>query len=99
MNDEITGGSGGPFRWYDLFSRGARDWLRHSEKVRDAVRQRLPEIISNAEILGGGHRTVRVPVKLLEHYRFRLRTPESQTPARQGRASPADLLRAREHET
>ena len=24
--------------WYDLFSRGARDWLRHNEKVRDAVR-------------------------------------------------------------
>ena len=99
MNDEITGGSGGPFRWYDLFSRGARDWLRHSEKVRDAVRQRLPEIISDAEILGGGHRTVRVPVKLLEHYRFRLRTPESQTAAGQGRASPGDVIRAPENET
>jgi hypothetical protein len=24
--------------WYDLFSRGARDWLRHNEKVQDAVR-------------------------------------------------------------
>jgi hypothetical protein len=94
MNDEITRGSDGPFRWYDLFSRGARDWLRHSEKVREAVRQRLPEIISNAEVLGGGHRTVRVPMKLLEHYRFRLRTPESHTAAGQGRASPGDVLRA-----
>jgi uncharacterized protein len=98
MNDEITGGSGGPFRWYDLFSRGARDWLRHSEKVREAVRQRLPEIISDAEVLGGGHRTVRVPVKLLEHYRFRLRTPESQTGAGQGSASPGGVLRAPENE-
>ena len=96
MNDEITGGSGGPFRWYDLFSRGARDWLRHSEKVREAVRQRLPEIISNAEVLGGGHRPVRVPMKLLEHYRFRLRTPESHTAAGQGNASPGDVLRAPE---
>jgi uncharacterized sporulation protein YeaH/YhbH (DUF444 family) len=93
MNDEITGGSGGPFRWYDLFSRGARDWLRHSEKVREAVRQRLPEIISSAEVLGSGHRTVRVPVKLLEHYRFRLRAPESHTAAGQGSASPGDVLR------
>ena len=25
-------------KWYDLFSRGARDWLRHDEKVREAVR-------------------------------------------------------------
>ena len=23
--------------WYELFSRGARDWLRHNQKVRDAV--------------------------------------------------------------
>ena len=22
--------------WYDLFSRGARDWLRHNEKIREA---------------------------------------------------------------
>ena len=32
--------------WYDLFSRGARDWLRHNEKIRDAVRElvdALPE--------------------------------------------------------
>jgi uncharacterized sporulation protein YeaH/YhbH (DUF444 family) len=98
MNDEITGGSGGPFRWYDLFSRGARDWLRHSEKVREAVRQRLPEIISSAEVLGGGHRTVRVPMKLLEHYRFRLRSPESHIAAGQGRASPGDVLRPPENQ-
>ena len=30
--------------WYELFSRGARDWLRHNQKVREAVRSRLPEI-------------------------------------------------------
>ena len=24
--------------WYDLFSRGARDWLRHNQKVREAVK-------------------------------------------------------------
>jgi hypothetical protein len=94
MNDVMTGESGAPFRWYDLFSRGGRDWLRHNEKVRDAVRQRLPEIISGADVVGGGHRTVRVPVTLLEHYRFRLRAPESQTAAGQGSAAPGDLLRA-----
>jgi len=32
--------------WYELFSRGARDWLRHDEKVREAVRAMLrPAII------------------------------------------------------
>jgi uncharacterized sporulation protein YeaH/YhbH (DUF444 family) len=100
MNDETTGESGAPFRWYDLFSRGGRDWLRHNEKVREAVRQRLPEIISGADVVsGGGHRTVRVPVQLLEHYRFRLRAPESQTAAGQGSAAPGDVLRPPENQT
>jgi len=94
MDNAITGGSGGPFRWYDLFSRGARDWLRHNEKVREAVRQRLPEIISSADVVGGGgQRTVRVPVRLLEHYRFRLRASDSETAAGQGSAAPGDVLR------
>ncbi len=30
--------AGDAAKWYDLFSRGARDWLRHDEKVREAVR-------------------------------------------------------------
>ena len=52
--------------WYDLFSRGARDWLRHNEKVRDAVRQRVREYITGPDVLSraqGG--TVLVPVRLL----------------------------------
>ncbi|HSH40762.1 MAG TPA: DUF444 family protein [Arenicellales bacterium] len=97
--DQTTGagassGSSGPIAWYDLFSRGARDWLRHNEKVREAVRDSLPEIISSSDILGGhGDRTVRVPVRFLEHYRFRLRPPEEQTGVGQGGAKPGDVLK------
>ena len=40
--------------WYDLFSRGARDWLRHNEKVRDAVRAHLPQIVAGADVLTRG---------------------------------------------
>lgn len=80
-------------RWYDLFSRGARDWLRHNEKVRDAVRSTLPELISNTDILsGGGSRKVSVPVKFLEHYRFRLREDSPQDGVGQGDAKPGDIL-------
>ena len=78
--------------WYDLFSRGARDWLRHNEKVRDAVRAHLPEIIAGADVVGGGARTVRVPVRMLEHYHFRLRAPEDQNGLGQGAAKPGDVL-------
>jgi uncharacterized sporulation protein YeaH/YhbH (DUF444 family) len=61
-------------RWYDLFSRGARDWLRHNDKVREAVRRKLPQLISQTDVLSrSGGNTVRVPVRFLEHFRFRLR--------------------------
>jgi len=78
--------------WYDLFSRGARDWLRHNEKVRDAVREHLPEIIAGVDVTGGGARTVRVPVKMLEHYHFRLLKPSKQQGVGQGAAKPGDVL-------
>jgi len=78
--------------WYELFSRGARDWLRHNEKVREAVHRHLPEIIAGADVLGGGSRTVRVPVRMLEHYHFRLRSPAQQEGVGQGPAKPGDQL-------
>ncbi len=83
--------------WYDLFSRGARDWLRHNEKVRDSVRQRLPELIAGSDIISRPeNRTVRVPVKFLEHYRFRLKDADRHSgvgQAEPGAVKPGDVLR------
>jgi len=78
--------------WYELFSRGARDWLRHNDKVREAVREHLPEIVAGADVLGGGARTVKVPVKMLEHYHFRLNQPQQRQGVGQGEAKPGDVL-------
>ena len=78
--------------WYELFSRGARDWLRHNDKVRDAVRQQLPDIIAGADVLGSGSRTVKVPVKMLEHYHFKLNQPQQQQGVGQGQAKAGDVL-------
>ena len=79
--------------WYELFSRGARDWLRHNEKVREAVRAQLPELLANADIHGGDRgRTVKVPVRFLEHFRFRLRDPDEMQGAGQGDVKPGDKL-------
>jgi uncharacterized protein len=80
--------------WYDLFSRGARDWLRHNQKVREAVKGSLPNLIAGPDVLtNGANRTVLVPVRLLEHARFRLAEPDTQAGAGQGRGEPGDLLR------
>jgi len=96
MNDRPStfaayGGDDGR-QWYDLFSRGARDWLRHNDKIRKAVRDKLPEVISQADVLGSGDRTVRVPVRIMEHFRFRLAKPSRQTGAGQGKVKPGDKL-------
>src|ERR1700757_1924033 len=85
-------GESGAAKWYELFSRGARDWLRHDEKVREAVRANLPEIIAGGDVINGGARTVRVPVRMLEHYHFRLRRPEESQGAGQGKAKPGDTF-------
>lgn len=79
-------------KWYELFSRGARDWLRHDEKVRESVRQHLPQIVAGGDVINHGTRTVRVPVRMLEHYHFRLRRPEEAQGVGQGDAKPGDVL-------
>lgn len=80
--------------WYDLFSRGARDWLRHNDKVRESVREQLPDLIAGSDILSRpSHRTVQVPVRFLEHYRLRLRSPKEQSGVGQGAGEPGDVYR------
>ena len=90
MADEVSGKRLNA--WYDLFSRGARDWLRHNEKVRDAVRAHLPQVVGGADVLSRGNSTVRVPVRMLEHYRFRLRPPDQVEGVGQGAAKPGDRI-------
>lgn len=79
--------------WYDLFSRGAGDWLRHNSKVREAVQGHLPDLIAGPDLISGPQdRTVQVPVRMLEHARFKLAEGRSQTGAGQGQGAPGDIL-------
>lgn len=92
MSSDSTGGSQTLNGWYELFSRGSRDWLRHNEKIREAVRDHLPRIVSGSDIINDGTRTVRVPVRMLEHYRFRLLQTGDAQGVGQGKAKPGDVL-------
>ena len=98
MSDEDAKTTRPGSKWYELFSRGARDWLRHDEKVRDAVRANLPEIVAGADVINDTARTVRGPVRMLEHYHFRLRRPQEQQGAGQGGAKPGDVLQGPDRE-
>jgi uncharacterized sporulation protein YeaH/YhbH (DUF444 family) len=80
--------------WYELFSRGARDWLRHNQKVRSAVRESLPELLAGDDVISKPtSRSVLVPVKFLEHARLRLLEPGQQQGAGQGKGEAGDVLR------
>ena len=80
--------------WYQLFSRGARDWLRHNEKVREGVQRSLPDLVAQSDIISGTpERTVQVPVHMLEHARFRLADPPGQSEAGQGQGKVGDVRR------
>jgi uncharacterized sporulation protein YeaH/YhbH (DUF444 family) len=93
MSGDSKGSGSQPLNgWYELFSRGSRDWLRHNEKIREAVRSHLPRIVSGSDIINDGSRTVRVPVRMLEHYRFRLLSTGDAQGVGQGKAKPGDVL-------
>jgi uncharacterized sporulation protein YeaH/YhbH (DUF444 family) len=80
--------------WYELFSRGSRDWLRHNEKVREAVRGQIMDLVASDDFMSdSAERTVQVPVRLLEHARFRLAEGHTQKGAGQGDAKAGDELR------
>ena len=57
---------------WSLHRKGQIDQERHKEKIRDAVKKNLGEIVSEESIiLSDGKKTVRVPIRSLDEYRFR----------------------------
>ena len=80
--------------WYELFSRGERDWLRHNQKVQEAVKDSLPDLLAGADVITRPNdRSVLVPVRMLEHARFRLADPQTHSGAGQGRGEAGEVLR------
>jgi len=57
---------------WSLHRKGEIDQQRHAEKVREAIKQNLHEIIAEESIiLSDGRKVVRVPIRSLQEYRFR----------------------------
>src|SRR5438552_13538311 len=57
---------------WSLQRKGIIDQERHKDRVKEAVRKNLGSIVSNeAIILSDGKRTVKVPIRALDEYKFR----------------------------
>lgn len=57
---------------WSLQRKGIIDQERHKDRVKEAIRKNLGSIVSNeAIILSDGKRTVKVPIRALDEYKFR----------------------------
>ena len=57
---------------WSLHRKGSVDQERHKEKIREAIKKNLSDIVSEESIiLSDGKKIVKVPIRSLEEYRFR----------------------------
>jgi uncharacterized sporulation protein YeaH/YhbH (DUF444 family) len=57
---------------WSLQRKGVIDQDRHKERIKEAIRKNLGSIVSNESIiLSNGRRTVKVPMRALDEYKFR----------------------------
>src|SRR5213082_618349 len=69
---------------WSLHRKGQVDQERHKEKIREAIKKNLGDIVSEEGIiLSDGKKMVRVPIRALDEYRFRF-APGRQQHAGQG---------------
>src|SRR5260370_41733171 len=75
--------SGSQHDW-SLHRKGQADQERHKEKIREAIKKNLGDMVSEESIiLSDGKKMVRVPIRSLDEYRFRY-DPGCQQHAGQG---------------
>lgn len=57
---------------WTLHRKGYQDQLRHQEKVKEAIRENLPDLISEENIiLSDGQKVIKIPIRSLEEYKIR----------------------------
>src|SRR5450759_3027545 len=78
---------------WDLRRRGLKDSIRHDKRVREAIKENLKELISEETIItSDGHKTVKVPIRYLDQYRFRYGDDRGRTGVGQGPGKPGDVI-------
>lgn len=56
---------------WSLHRKGYQDQARHQQKVREAIKENLPDLVSDESIItSNGKQIVKVPIRSLDEYRF-----------------------------
>lgn len=79
---------------WSLHRKGEIDQERHREKVREAIKKNLADVVSEESIiLSDGRKVVKVPIRSLEEYHFRFDTGKSKHGGQgQGDTKEGDVL-------
>lgn len=73
--------------------RSAGDRKRHREKVRNAIKENLGNIVSEEAIIGqSGDRKIKVPIKGIKEYRFVFGSNNSGVAQGTGQEQPGDII-------
>lgn len=57
---------------WSLHRKGYQDQTRHEEKVKEAIRENLPDLVSDESIImSDGKQVIKIPIRSLDEYRFR----------------------------
>lgn len=57
---------------WSLHRKGYQDQTRHQQKVREAIKQNLPDLVTDESIImSDGKQIIKVPIRSLDEYRFR----------------------------
>ncbi|WP_018924256.1 sporulation protein YhbH [Salsuginibacillus kocurii] len=64
---------------WSLHRKGYQDQRRHQERVKEAVRKNLPDIVTEEQLILSGRKgkKVRVPIRSLDEYKFRYNDEKS----------------------
>ncbi|MGE5701216.1 MAG: sporulation protein YhbH [Clostridia bacterium] len=62
-----------------LLRKGHQDQNRHQEKVKEAIKKNLPDLVSEESIImSNGRDVVKIPIRSLDEYRFRFNFNKGQ---------------------
>lgn len=64
---------------WSLHRKGHQDQQRHNEKVKEAIKNNLPELISDESIiLSNGDKVIKIPIRSLDEYKIRYNYDKSK---------------------
>ena len=73
---------------WELRRRGLKDSLRHDQRVKEAIRKNLRELIAEEAIItSDGTKRVKIPLRYLDQYRFKYGQPHQGVGQGEGRSA------------